>query len=58
MFGFVIFGAKILYEKCSRKTLMKLKAERFMDSGKLNLLMDLRLKPIYTTAPAASKNHA
>jgi len=26
MFGFVIFGAKILYEKRSRKTLMKLAA--------------------------------
>jgi len=26
-FGFVIFGAKIWYKKCSRKTLMKLTAE-------------------------------
>ncbi len=35
--------------------------ERFTDLGKLNLLLwwfDFRLKPIYTTAPAASKNDA
>jgi hypothetical protein len=31
--------------------------EHFTGLGKLNLLIDFRLKPIFTIAPAASKNN-
>jgi len=31
--------------------------EHFKDLGKLNLLIDFRLKPIFTIAPTSSKNN-
>ncbi len=39
--------------------ILSLTTERFTDLGKLNFLMvfRFRLKPIYTTVPAASKNY-